>query len=542
MNKASEDLNNTGGAICFSPFSSSGEAGRVSLFSRPILPREREHFMIPMSERKNTTVLPGATMSRVASAEPLERSRSACTLCGCGCAVTLETRRNRVVRIRPAANDYICSKGRSSRSIAHRPARLTAPMMRLGETLVQCTWEDALSVIATNLNIIKKNRGPKSIGCLGSVRTTNEDNYVFQKFARTVIGTNNVDMLTRLKISSSLNTGFLAGEVDKLRGHEVILVLDRNVGTINPLIGMEIVHAVNREGRRLIVVSDEPNQLTEIASVVIRPEGAVAGLVRALEGPESEQRGDISRAALLLKAASSVAIIIPSMVSQDAVGRIGELAIRLRNVTCYPLVAGANLQGGLDMGMVPDYYPGYQKVGPRARAKFGRAWNAILPGTAGMNAVEMLGAIEPGEIAALYIMGDDPARGDPDIVALLKQLDFLIVQDVLLTDTAGIANVVLPAAGCFERTGTVTNLERRLRLLTQAEECAGASMPDWKIIKTLANRMGAGMNYMSAVEIMMEIKSIVPMYRDLAVDACWPPNRLFDPARTEFFRCRRFKH
>jgi hypothetical protein len=291
------------------------------------------------------------------------------------------------------------------------------------------------------------------------------------------------------------------------------------------LTGREIVRAVKKERRRLIVVSDGPNLLTKIADVVIRPDDAIAGLARALRRWENEERIDIAQAASLLEAASSVAVIVPSMLSPDEERGIRELTIRLKNVTCYPLGSGANLQGGLDMGVTPYHYPGHQKVGPRTRSKFGKAWNAILPETAGINAVEMLRAIDPGEITALYIMGDDPAKDDPSTAALLRKLDFLVVQDVLLTETAGIANVVLPAAGLFEKTGTVTNLERRLRLLTKVEECAGASMPDWKIIRTLANRMGADMKYKSAVEIMIEIKSIVPMYRDLAVDACWSPEQ-----------------
>jgi formate dehydrogenase major subunit len=480
-------------------------------------------------------VFPGATLNLAAGAEPMERSRSACTLCGCSCAVTLEAHGNRVMRVCPAEHNYICARGRASESIAHSPARLRAPMMRMGETLVQCTWEDALSVIATNLNIIKKNRGPRSIGCLGSVRTTNEDNYAFQKFARTVIGTNNVDMLARLKIAPGMNTAFLAGEFGKLREHEAILVLDKNAGTINPLIGMEIMRAVKREGRSLIVVSDEPDQFTRIAMVVIPPEGAVAGLARAIARPEGEQRRDIQQAARLLKAAKSVALVIPSISSPGEENGIREMASVLKKVTYYPLVEGGNLQGGLDMGVMPDYYPGYRKAGPQARAMFGRAWNAILPETGGLNAIEMIRATGPGKIAALYIMGDDPAKGDPQIAARLKQLDFLVVQDVLLTETAGIANVVLPAAGLFERIGTVTNLERRLRLLTKAEESIGESMPDWKIITMLANRMGAAMNYTSALEIMMEIKSSVPMYRDLAVDACWSPNQLSAAGMHAFF-------
>jgi len=457
--------------------------------------------------------------------QPPERCRSACTLCGCCCAVTLESTGNSAVRVCPAENNYLCAKGRAAGDIAHHPGRITTPLVRSGDTLFPCSWENAVSVIASSLQRIKVNRGPKSIGCLGSVHTTNEDNFVFQKFARTTLGTNNVDMLARHKMVPALNTVFPAGEFGKMREHDVILVLDKSAEAVNPLTGMEIVRAVKKECRRLIVVSDEANPLTKTADIVIRPDDAIAGLARALRRWEKEERIDIAQAASLLESASSVAVIIPSMLSPDEERGIRELTIRLKNVTCYPLVSGANLQGGLDMGVTPYYYPGHQKVGPRTRSKFGKAWNAILPETAGMNAVEMLRAIEPGEVTALYIMGDDPAKGDPATAALLRKLDFLVVQDVLLTETARLANVVLPAAGLFEKTGTVTNLERRLRLLMKMEECAGTSMPDWKIIRTLANRMGSDMKYRSAVEIMMEIKSIIPMYRDLAVDACWSPEQ-----------------
>ncbi len=492
--------------------------------------------MIHAIERKKTTGLPYTTMEGATStAEPLEWSRSACTVCGCGCAVTLEARGDRVLRVCPAEHNYICARGRGSESTAHSPARLTAPMMRIGETLVQCTWDDALSVIATSLNIIKRNRGPKSIGCLGSVRTTNEDNFAFQKFARTVIGTNNVDMCARLKTAPVMNTVFLAGEFEKLREHDAIVVLDRNVGTVNPLTGMEIMRAVRRDGRSLIVVSDKLDQFTKIATVVIPSGDAVASLARAIERPEGKLSSEIRQATLLLKTAESVAIIFPSMSSPGEENGIRELASVLKKVTYYPLVDGGNLQGGLDMGVMPHYYPGYRKAGPQTRAMFGRVWNAILPETAGMNAMEMISAIGPGKITALYIMGDDPAKGDLQIAARMKRLDFLVVQDVRLTETARIANVVLPAAGTFERIGTVTNLERRLRLLAKAEEPLGESMPDWKIITALANRMGGAMNYASAVEIMMEIKSIVPMYRDLAVDACWSSKHLSAAGMHAFF-------
>lgn len=491
----------------------------------------------PVVAEKTARAISGTnSFETVSSRGPIVRSKSACNLCGCGCAITLERSENKVAQIRPAENHYSCAKRQTGWNVAHHPARLTTPMVRIGGTLVRCTWEEALSVIAASLNVIKKERGPRSIGCLGSVWTTNEDNYIFQKFARTVIGTNNVDLLSRREDTAGLNS-FLSGDLSKLKEHDVILVLDKDAGEINPLTCVEIAHAVNREGKRLIVVSDEPNKLTRIATVVVRSlsrETAVTGLAKAVERPAGEWRAEMSQAARLLRAAESVAIVVPSNPSPGEDKVIRELAGRLKNFTYYPLMNGGNLQGGLDMGVMPDHYPGYQKVGPRTRARFGKAWNAILPETAGMSAIEMIRAVESRKIAALYIMGDDPVRSDPDLGTLFEKLDFLVVQDILLTETARIADAVLPAVSFVEKTGTFTNLERRLRLLTKAAEFVGEAMPDWKIIQAVANRMGAAMNYTSAVEIMKEIKSTVPMYKDLAIDACWPGEQVFpEPERAD---------
>jgi anaerobic selenocysteine-containing dehydrogenase len=138
-----------------------------------------------------------------------------------------------------------------------------------------------------------------------------------------------------------------------------------------------------------------------------------------------------------------------------------------------------------------------------------------------MNAVEMMRGIEHGRIAALYFMGDDPVGSNPGLAAVLRRMEFLVVQDIFLTETAKLAHVVLPAASFLEKTGTVTTIERRLRQLSKAEEPIGESKPDWEIIQALARHMDSPMNYSSAAEIMKEIKMLVPMYKDLAAGSSW---------------------
>jgi anaerobic selenocysteine-containing dehydrogenase len=227
----------------------------------------------------------------------------------------------------------------------------------------------------------------------------------------------------------------------------------------------------------------------------------------------------------LLSSAKSVAIVLPARLSAGTFGLVQELAGLLKGVLYCPLVMRGNVQGALDMGVMPDYFPGYGKVGADSAAALGSVWNAVLPETPGMNAVDMMRGITNGRLASLYIMGDDPVGSDPELAATLQRLEFLVVQDIFLTETAKLANVVLPAASFIEKSGTITTIERRLRRITEAEVPLMESKADWEIIQELARQIGAPMNYPSAAAIMKELKTIVPMYRDLAIGACWPPEQ-----------------
>jgi NADH-quinone oxidoreductase subunit G len=434
----------------------------------------------------------------------LEAASSVCNYCGCGCRISNEMREGKIMRVSPAQNNYLCAKGRFGWDAVHSSERLTNPKMRVGGELVDCTWEEALSVIATNLNVIKSKNGAGKIGGLGSVRTTNEDSYAFQKFLRTVVETNNIDTLARLKVPKGLNTSFFSGELNRMAEHDVILILDKNVGEINPLTGVEIVRAVNKKDRKVILVNDEFNKFNRIATVVLptSTDRALADLVKAFSSTTGS--GEVKQAIELLKIAKKVAIIVPAQLTDNEFSLIRDLSGKLSNVTYYPLVRRSNFQGSLDMGVISGYLPGYRK--------------AERPG---MNAVEMINAIKPGQLTALYIMGDDPVGSDSSLSAILQKLEFLVVQDIFMTETAKLAHVVLPAASSAEKSGTFTNLERRLQQLNRAEEPFGESRPDWEIIQDLAKRMGGSMNYVSVRDILAEIRSMVPFYKDLSVGACW---------------------
>ncbi len=441
----------------------------------------------------------------------LEKTPSVCNYCGCGCPINYEMRDGRIMRVSPLRDNYLCSKGRFGWDAVHSEERLTTPKMRVGDKLVDCTWDDAINVIATNLNVIKNKRGADAIGGLGSTRTTNEESYLFQKFFRTVIGTNNVDMLARIKVPRGLNSTFFSGELAKVGQHDAVLVLDKNVGELNPYLGIEIVRAVNKFAKPLVLVNDGYNKFNKIASVVIEKAtgDGLDALVGALSSGGAE--GNISKAVTILKAAKSVALIVPGTLSDKEFAKVKELSGLLAGVTYYPIVRRSNFQGSLDMGVHPDFGPGYVSV------RDGQG----LPQKQGMNAIDMLNGAG-SSIAALYIMGDDPVGSDPKLAAQLSKVEFLVVQDTFLTETAKLAHVVLPAAAGAEKAGTVTNIERRLQRTARAEKPLAEAKPDWEILQLITRKMGGTMNYASSADILAEIRSAVPLYKDLAPGALWP--------------------
>jgi predicted molibdopterin-dependent oxidoreductase YjgC len=235
---------------------------------------------------------------------------------------------------------------------------------------------------------------------------------------------------------------------------------------------------------------------------------------------------DLAAAARLYASAKKASICYAMGITQhitgtDNVKSLANLAMLCGNVGIEsagvnPLRGQNNVQGACDVGALPNVYTGYQKVGdPDAQKKFGEAWGVSLPDKPGLTIVEIMNAAHAGKIKGLYIMGENPMVSDPDLTHVeesLRHLDFLVVQDIFLTETARMADVVLPAVTFAEKDGTFTNTERRVQRVRKAVEPVGQARADWEILADLATRMGSPMRYGSAGEVFEEIRSLTPSY------------------------------
>ncbi|HIC91457.1 MAG TPA: formate dehydrogenase subunit alpha [Syntrophaceae bacterium] len=505
-----------------------------------------------------------------------QRIKTICPYCGCGCNIILHVQDNRVSRVtvnpnKPPNFGRFCVKGASSHVFISHPDRLRTPLIRKGRKFVQVSWDEALSLVAQRFLEIKDKYGPDSIGSLGSAKCTNEENYLIQKFMRAVIGTNNVDHCARLCHSSTvagliaaLGSGAMTNSIAEIEKADVILVTGSNTPENHPIIAMKIWDVITNKGKKLMVVDPRMMGLASYADIWLNPRpgtdvawlngmmhiiiaedlwdktyvlqrtenfGALKEVVKRYT-PELVEKitgipaNDLIKAARLYAQAERACIIYAMGITQhvsgtDNVKAIANLAMLCGNVGIEgggvnPLRGQNNVQGACDMGVLPNVLPGYQSLSHVSVIhKFEEAWKVKLPRNPGLTATEMLEAARQGKIKALYIIGDNPLVSGPDLKQVedsLKGLDFLVVQDIFLTETAKLATAVLPAVSFAEKDGTFTNTERRIQMITEAVPPQGDAKPDWKIICELAQRMGYNMNYKSPKNIMEEIANLTPIY------------------------------
>ncbi|MDH3449785.1 MAG: formate dehydrogenase subunit alpha [Gammaproteobacteria bacterium] len=508
--------------------------------------------------------------------KPEREVSSVCPYCGTGCRIMLGARGDTLVSARgdadsPVSRGRLCVKGRfGSFEFVTHPDRITAPLIRQGEDFREASWEEALALVVERL---KGYRGAV-FGGLSSAKVCNEDNYVFQKFVRAVMGTNNIDHCARLCHSStvaglrqSFGSGAMTNPADDLLDAEVILVTGSNTTENHPIIGLKIREAVAR-GAKLILFDPRRIQLSEIATLWARqwPGTDVAwinGLLHVIirdglmntefvqsrtEGFEAVEQvvaaytpervaeitgvaaETIAEAARLYATAERAAIVYSMGITQhvtgtDNVRSLANLALITGHIGkpgtgVNPLRGQSNVQGSCDMGALPNFYPGYQQVGDDAvRAKFEQAWGTPLSPNDGLTVTEMLPAILDGKVKALYIMGENPVLSDADISHVeeaLGQLEFLVVQDIFLTETARFADVVLPASSYAERDGTYTNTERRVQLTSPVVRPPGQTRRDWEIICEISTALGYPMAYASSAEIMDEMRALTPFYAGIS--------------------------
>ena len=423
-----------------------------------------------------------------------------------------------------------------------------------------------MGVIAREL---QKYRGD-TFGGLASAKVTNEDNYVFQKFVRAVMGTNNVDHCARLCHSStvaglalSFGSGAMTNPSDDLLLADVILVTGSNTTENHPIIGLKIREAVER-GAKLVLFDPRRIQLSDIATVWARQKPGtdvawINGLMHVIlrEGLANEEfvaaRTEgfdavakrvaaytpervaeitgvpaelIVEAARLYAKAERASIVYSMGITQhttgvDNVRSLANLAMLTGQIGrpgtgVNPLRGQNNVQGACDMGALPDVYTGYQKVADAAaRDKFGKAWGVALPDTPGLTVTQMLPEAIEGRIKALYIMGENPMLSDADlghVEKALRSLEFLVVQDIFLTETAKLAHVVLPASSYAERDGCYTNTERRVQLTRPVVPAPGQARRDWEILCDVATALGYPMRYESTAAVNEEMRALTPSY------------------------------
>ncbi len=557
----------------------------------------------------------GAMLSRAAMgggrAKDLTRTRTVCGYCGVGCQIDLNVnpKTNKIVRVTSEVgcvpNDgNLCVKGRFAMDFVASDKRLAYPLIKRNGKFEKATWAQATNFIAERLTKIKTQNGPDSIAGLSSAKCTNEDNYIFQKFIRAAIGTNNVDHCARLchastvvGLAKAFGSGAMTNSIDELRNASCIFVIGSNTTEAHPVIALYIKEAVVKNGAKLIVADPRVIDLVRFAelhlaqkpgtdvalinamiNVIIseklldsdfingRTEG-FSELAVAVKDFTSEKTVKITtvpsekiRQAARMYALNSPASIIYSMgITQHTTGTdnvlsLANLAMLTGNVGkestgVNPLRGQSNVQGACDMGALPDFYPGYQSVEDSSIvAKFESAWGKELSPSKGLTVVEIMHAIEQGKIKALYIMGENPALSDPNLNRTrdaLAKVDFLISQDIFLTETGQYADVVLPTFCFAEKDGTFTNTERRVQRVRKAVTPPANARDDWEILCEIATKMGYQMQYDSAETIMDEIASVTPIYGGMSFERIdkvglqWPcPDK--DHAGTKYLHKGKF--
>jgi formate dehydrogenase alpha subunit len=477
----------------------------------------------------------------------------------------------------PVSQGKLCIKGWKIHEFIQHPERLKKPLVKKEGKFVEVSWNEALDVVAERFQQTKDKHGPKSLGFFASAKCTNEENYAMQKLARAVFKTNNVDHCARLchastvaGLAAAFGSGAMTNSINELVDAKAILVTGSNTTEQHPIIGGKILEAKSK-GAKLIVVDPRETQLAKFADVhlrqlsgtdvpwlnsfmhVIFEEGledkyfidncleseafdAMKKVVTSDKySPETTEKltsipaEELRKAAIMFATNKPGSLVYAMGITQhiqgvDNVKSCGNLQMILGNLGVYaggvnPLRGQQNVQGACDVGALANLFSGYQPViDPAVRAKMGKAWGVNeeeMDDKVGLTIVEMIQAAGEGKIKALYIMGENPMLSDPDTNHVKECLEkpFLVVQDIFMTPTAELADVVLPAASFAEKDGTFTSTQRTVSKIRKAIEPVGESMPDYWIIGQIAERLGyKALSYPSAKEILDEINSVTPSY------------------------------
>ena len=527
----------------------------------------------------------GALSTKEAPATIVRRVETTCPYCGVGCGLVVPVREDG--RLALMADDVpsnksslgtLCVKGRFGTGFVHSPDRITHPMVRRDGRWVRTSWDEALATAAAGL---AKHRG--RFGALASAKATNEDGYAIQKFCRVVMQTNDVDHCTRLCHSPSveamlacMGSGATSNSYQDYAEAGCLMVVGADASANHPVIAIRFRRAVSR-GARLIVVNPKRVDLCDQADLWLQPRpGTDVALFNAmarvildedlanLDFVRTRTAGfEDWRASLRpfsLEYAERMTGVPASDIAQAARWYArppfaGSCLIWGMGITQHTngihnahallnlsLVAGQmgfpgsgisplrgqnNVQGCGDAGCIPTNLPGYQTYEPDTLAKFAAGWGVRPPGTTGRVVTEMIEGCLDGATRAMYVVGENPLLSEPDLhhaEKAIDQLDFLVVQDLFMHETAERAHVFLPAAAFAEKDGTYTNSERRVQRVRQALPAPGEARPDWwitcelakRVARTLTLDVGGQFDYAGPGEIFDEMARLTPFLAGLS--------------------------
>jgi NADH-quinone oxidoreductase subunit G len=428
-----------------------------------------------------------------------------CTHCADGCKTTLGVRRSdtgmEIVRgdnrDKSGINgDFLCIKGRYAFDFANHEDRLTQPLIRKNGRLTPSTWEEAFVLIGRRFTEVRDRDGGQAIGVIGSTRTTNEENYLLQKFARAVLNTNNIDhhrtadfpALAEALHGKTAATASMRDVYDA----PAILLIGNDPTNQHPLLAWQIRNNVRLHHARVYVVNAQPIKLQKQAASFVQVPAPSQNLFASfLAGDEQfpyspEARESWTALRDKLRGEKDLVVIFGSEVFGAGIRSLTQFASSLSGAKLLCLSDYANSRGAADMGLYPDLLPGYVPVS--AAGKFREEWGS-LPQAEGLGLPRMIDAAKAGTLKALYVVGANPAgRLHLDVMALKNT--FLVVQDMFLTETASVADVVLPAANAYEKSGTFTNTCGDVQIVKKAGEVT-ASKPDFEMIVRIADAMGS---------------------------------------------------
>jgi formate dehydrogenase major subunit len=495
-----------------------------------------------------------------------------CTFCGVGCGLYLETSGNQIVGAYPSVSHpsnqgRICVRGWHVHEVSSSPDRLKHPLLRKNGQLQEVSWDEALGFIAGKMKAIRDEHGPNALGFLNSPRCSNEESYLLQKFARAVIGTNNVHHGTGVYSNNAINVlldmiGVPAStnSIAELAQSQVIVVDAVDLGKRLPTIGGAVIRA-KLNGARLIVVGTRRHRVAESADLFLQIKpgtetllyGAMAkiivdrglmdlGFIKArcrdyeaflasiyeydlLRVAEScgVAPSLIEAAALAYGGASSATLMFSASMeerSRDSIRAVVNLALLSGNLGkpgagLFALTEQNNLQGVCDMGMLPDRLPGYRPVtDDHARFALDAIWKTRIPPEPGLGSRALLTHRGQGKLKALWLSRYDATSAAllGDVAGQLRQLDLLVVHHLFMTESSNYAHVVLPTTAFGEEEVTFTSTDRRIQLAERVVDPPSGLTPAWEQIVQLARLMGADWKYAAARDVMDEIRRVVPFY------------------------------